>query len=347
MLSVQKTLVEAWGIVTETFVDPGVFNQVAWGRALEAGLQAAAGGHSAEEASKQIPALLAKLGDPYTRWAGPKEYSAFRVSSDGEVQGVGMLIASDPNSGRLIVLAPIRGSPAERAGIRPGDEVGGGRVLELTAAVWAWSHAAAPDGSSVWRLGCGWLLHGGTSTLVWLTWWGFAVVSLASSSCVPVPLPPHSALTPPTPHAPATPCILQLLNVGGISTKGWTGDEAAAHLRGERGSSVWVKVARHRDQVPGQVAGSRALLGGDTVYRQFKLQREKVEFTPVFATGGTGWRGMHGYGGGLARMACAQLLVQVPWHMPGPRMVPCCPAPVAPPVAPAAGWTPGCIHAHC
>lgn len=53
----------------------------------------------------------------------PREYADFRVGSDGEVQGVGLLIASDPSSGRLVVLSPISGSPAERAGILPGDQV--------------------------------------------------------------------------------------------------------------------------------------------------------------------------------------------------------------------------------
>ena len=51
-----------------------------------------------------------------------REYADFRVSSDGEVQGVGLLIAADPSSGRLVVLAPIQGGPADRAGIQPGDE---------------------------------------------------------------------------------------------------------------------------------------------------------------------------------------------------------------------------------
>jgi len=51
-----------------------------------------------------------------------REYADFRVSSDGEVQGVGMLIASN-NSGRLMVLIPLDGGPAQRAGVRSGDEV--------------------------------------------------------------------------------------------------------------------------------------------------------------------------------------------------------------------------------
>ena len=49
-----------------------------------------------------------------------RDYADFRVSSDGEVQGVGLLIAQDPDSRKLLVLAPIRGSPADRAGIQPG-----------------------------------------------------------------------------------------------------------------------------------------------------------------------------------------------------------------------------------
>lgn len=39
------------------------------------------------------------------------------------MQGVGLLIAADPSNGKLVVLAPITGGPADRAGIKPGDEV--------------------------------------------------------------------------------------------------------------------------------------------------------------------------------------------------------------------------------
>ena len=56
-------------------------------------------------------------------WVLHREYADFRVSSDGEVQGVGLLIAQEPGSGRLVVLAPIRGGPADKAGVLPGDEV--------------------------------------------------------------------------------------------------------------------------------------------------------------------------------------------------------------------------------
>merc|ERR1711977_654371 len=67
--------------------------------------------------------MLETVGDPYTRFVNPKEFKDFRVKNDGELQGVGLLIASEPGSGRLVVLSPIDGSPAAKAGILPGDEI--------------------------------------------------------------------------------------------------------------------------------------------------------------------------------------------------------------------------------
>lgn len=37
-----------------------------------------------------------------------REYKDFRVSTEGQLQGVGLLIAQDPASGHLVVLAPIK-----------------------------------------------------------------------------------------------------------------------------------------------------------------------------------------------------------------------------------------------
>jgi C-terminal processing protease CtpA/Prc len=108
--------------VTQSYIDPS-FNHQPWDAALSAALADSAAAGSPEVAAEEIGEMLGSLGDPYTRWLPPREYADFRVGSDGELQGVGLLIASDPASGRLLVLAPISGSPAERAGIMPGDEV--------------------------------------------------------------------------------------------------------------------------------------------------------------------------------------------------------------------------------
>lgn len=45
------------------------------------------------------------------------------MSSDGELQGVGLLIANEPVNKHLLVLSTIKGSPADRAGITTGLSV--------------------------------------------------------------------------------------------------------------------------------------------------------------------------------------------------------------------------------
>jgi hypothetical protein len=53
-------------------------------------------------AYKEITAMLADLKDPYTRLLPPDEYRDFVISSNGEMQGVGMLIANEPVEGHLV-----------------------------------------------------------------------------------------------------------------------------------------------------------------------------------------------------------------------------------------------------
>lgn len=42
------------------------------------------------------------------------------MSSDGELQGVGLMIANEPVNKHLLVLSAIKGGPADRAGITTG-----------------------------------------------------------------------------------------------------------------------------------------------------------------------------------------------------------------------------------
>lgn len=46
------------------------------------------------------------------------------MSSDGELQGVGLLIANEPVNKHLLVLSAIKGGPADRAGITTGGCAG-------------------------------------------------------------------------------------------------------------------------------------------------------------------------------------------------------------------------------
>ncbi|KAF8061390.1 CTPA3 [Scenedesmus sp. PABB004] len=119
---VQQTLFEAWSIVGDSFVDE-TFNGTYWPDALKAHMLAAYAAPNGPAAFAEIGAMLDQLGDPYTRVIPPSEYADFRVSSDGELQGVGLLIANEPVHNHLLVLSAIKGGPADRAGITSGDEV--------------------------------------------------------------------------------------------------------------------------------------------------------------------------------------------------------------------------------
>lgn len=67
-----------------------------------------------------ISGMLQSLGDPYTSFFPPKENEAFKTQLAGEFSGIGAeLSLNDQN--QVEVVSPLDGSPAERAGIKPGD----------------------------------------------------------------------------------------------------------------------------------------------------------------------------------------------------------------------------------
>lgn len=68
-----------------------------------------------------ISGMVASVGDPYTVFFPPQESEKFEEDISGEFQGVGMEIGVRNN--RLTVIAPLKDTPAERAGIRSGDSI--------------------------------------------------------------------------------------------------------------------------------------------------------------------------------------------------------------------------------
>lgn len=68
-----------------------------------------------------IKGLTESYGDPYTVFLPPAEAKQFNEAIAGEFGGVGMEMGT--KEGRITVIAPLKDSPAERAGIRPGDIV--------------------------------------------------------------------------------------------------------------------------------------------------------------------------------------------------------------------------------
>lgn len=59
--------------------------------------------------------------DPHSAYLPPEEWRQFQSDTEGKFGGVGLEV--DGRNDKLIVIAPIEGSPAQRAGIRSGDQI--------------------------------------------------------------------------------------------------------------------------------------------------------------------------------------------------------------------------------
>ena len=68
-----------------------------------------------------ISGMTASLDDPYTVFLDPESSKIFDEDIKGEFQGVGMEIGI--KEGRLTVIAPLEGTPAQKAGMRAGDKI--------------------------------------------------------------------------------------------------------------------------------------------------------------------------------------------------------------------------------
>src|SRR3989344_3056170 len=69
-----------------------------------------------------IAGLVNSYGDPYTVFLPPAEAKIFKEDISGAFGGVGMEL-DENKDGQILVVAPLKGSPAEAAGIRSRDLV--------------------------------------------------------------------------------------------------------------------------------------------------------------------------------------------------------------------------------
>ncbi|MBG1260219.1 carboxyl-terminal processing protease CtpA [Nostoc commune] len=116
----QKLVSEVWRIVNRTYLDE-TFNHQNWAAVRQKVLEKPLTDSNASYAA--IGKMLKSLDDPFTRFLDPEQYRSLQVNTSGELTGVGLQIALNPENGKLEVVAPIAGSPADKAGIRPRDRI--------------------------------------------------------------------------------------------------------------------------------------------------------------------------------------------------------------------------------
>lgn len=96
-----KPFWQAWRIVDDQFVDQPVDQ--------EAMMRGA------------IKGMLDSLGDQHTSYMDPDQFRQANIPLEGEYEGIGAWV--DPDQKYLTIVSPMPGSPAEKAGLKPGDQI--------------------------------------------------------------------------------------------------------------------------------------------------------------------------------------------------------------------------------
>jgi carboxyl-terminal processing protease len=121
-LNSEKLTLEVWQIINRDYVD-GTFGFQDWDKARQTYLEKAKGATTADETYQVVNQLVTSVKDPYTRFLNPKDFSALQSQVKGELSGVGLQITQTDK--KIVVISPVTGSPAFRAGIKPADEITG------------------------------------------------------------------------------------------------------------------------------------------------------------------------------------------------------------------------------
>ena len=66
-----------------------------------------------------IAGMVEAIGDPYTEFFNPEEAKKLEEDLAGSFEGIGLQIGVKDD--QIIAISPIKGTPAEKAGLRPGD----------------------------------------------------------------------------------------------------------------------------------------------------------------------------------------------------------------------------------
>ncbi len=126
-----ETVWEVWSLLTEQHVDRNDFETDTFNEAA-------------------IRGLIEGTGDPHSGYVPPEAFEIENQDLYGSFEGIGARVEMRPD-GKLLIVAPIKGSPAEAAGIKPGDlvlEVNGESIVGLSL-LEAVNKIRGPRGSEV------------------------------------------------------------------------------------------------------------------------------------------------------------------------------------------------------
>ncbi|MFR2571044.1 MAG: S41 family peptidase [Clostridia bacterium] len=68
-----------------------------------------------------IKGYIEGLNDPYTEYISKEDMDSYLEDTKGNFVGIGIYMVKDEKTNKIKVLSPIKNSPAEKAGIQPGD----------------------------------------------------------------------------------------------------------------------------------------------------------------------------------------------------------------------------------
>lgn len=120
--SPKEVIDQTWQIVFRDYLDiNGKYTPEKWRNLRRQVLSKSYG--STKESYEAIRGMLASLDDPYTRFLDPREFKEMQIDTSGELSGVGIQLSLDKETKELVVVSPIEGSPASRAGVMPKDVI--------------------------------------------------------------------------------------------------------------------------------------------------------------------------------------------------------------------------------
>ncbi|PJF40336.1 MAG: hypothetical protein CUN55_12855 [Phototrophicales bacterium] len=95
-------VMQAWDYLHEYYVDPLSDDELVDG---------------------MLTGLMDAVGDPHTDYMNLSRYATAQEDLAGSYEGIGASVRPDPDTGILTIVRPFPDSPAERAGLLPGDQI--------------------------------------------------------------------------------------------------------------------------------------------------------------------------------------------------------------------------------